>query len=224
VRSVRWTSAERLEDVNRQAPPDYRRVRIALPYVVTLTVFDLRPLPEGGVAAQLSNWCEVFFANEPLAQLDQEIRGPALLNTTHYRPPAPHPLALLCTLHVDRHKIAAERGVNRQVRAGVQAVVGHVFDAGFNFDAELHGLKSWYSASREAGIDARIETVDAWECASAADPGFALGVPWLATGVTYRRYLDRVAEQFGRGTPSPATAAGFRELLFREAMRRSSAS
>jgi hypothetical protein len=170
----------------------YRQVRLALPYVIVLAVFE--GIRRGVPALTQRNEC--FFSNEPLERtgLDTPLCYPALLNCSQLRDDGRHPLSWICSQHLPRHEVFGRRTLEASLRDGLGALLRHLLESGFNRSSEHHEGASGFSASVAAGIDPRIATVEAWERATADDPLFALEVPWLPTGKT----LAEVAERIGR--------------------------
>ncbi len=173
----------------------YRKVRLALPYVIVFAVF-------GGVGRgipTLSHRSECFFTNEPL-----EVQGlatplcyPALLNCSKMPDVRDGPLSWICTQHLPRQQIRGRPTLEASRHDGLTALLRHLFESGFNRSSEHHEGASGFSASVAAGIDSRVASVEAWEAATSDDPLFALEVPWLPTGKTVREVAKRVG---GLGT------------------------
>lgn len=158
----------------------YRTIRIGLPYVVVLAVFERGTR---GIL-ELSTRNECFFLNGPLDArgLATELCYPALLNCSKLPDGRTTPLAWICTQHLDASEFAGAPDDERSIHLGVRALLRHLLESGFNLSSEHHEVNSWYGESVAARIDERIATVEAWERATAADPLFVLDVPWLPTG------------------------------------------
>jgi hypothetical protein len=78
----------------------------------------------------------------------------------------------------------------------IDAVVGHVFCAGFNFSSDLsEGASYW---SRMQDVDPRVTGVEAWERASRENPRFAVDVAWKPAGTTVSAELEHMLELIAR--------------------------
>ena len=190
----------------------YREVRVALPYVVVLAVFRVdregRPF--------LTSWNECYFRNAPLRSLDDALHFPALLNCSHFRATTGKPLAWICTQYLERD-FDQEPDDNLRVHRSLAALLQHLFGSGFNRSSEFFELTSWFTETVRAGIDPRLASIEAWEQATLRDPLFALEVPWLPTGHSLRRVIERVAPQEGERRASVATTADLVRLIFHRA-------
>lgn len=199
----------------------YRTIRIALPYVVVLAVFERAAR---GVL-ELSTRNECFFVNRPLDAhgTATELCYPALLNCSKFPDGRKSPLAWICTQHLDASDFAGAPDDERSIRQGLRALLRHLLESGFNLSSEHHETNSWYGESVTAGIDARIATVEAWERATAADPLFALDVPWLPTGKSVADVAELIAEASTARGEQMTTSNDLVRLLFsRSTKRRSS--
>jgi hypothetical protein len=188
VFSFRWIAND---SKARHGPKTtYRTVRIGLPYVIVLAVYQGA---RGGVP-QLTSLNECFFSNEPLERngLDSKLCFPALLNCSKFRPATGRPLSWICTQHLPEDEFAGRSDLESSVRDGLRALLRHLFESGFNLSSEDHELCSWFSASVKARIDPRIMTIEKWVEATEKEPLFALDVPWLPTGRTLREITERV--------------------------------
>ncbi|MDA1263611.1 MAG: hypothetical protein O2816_00870, partial [Planctomycetota bacterium] len=190
--SLRWLAAD---SETRFGPgTQYRTVRLALPYVWILALYQ-----HEGDRLVLTNANECFFSNEPLRTLDQEPRFPALLNCSRFSEGLPKPLAWICTASLDLpalHKGPAQQSLS----AGLAALRDHLFQAAFNESSEHHEQSSWFKETVDAAVDPRVASVEAWEAASLEDPLFALEVPWLPTQQSLRVIAERaLTYALGRG-------------------------
>lgn len=210
VYSLRWIRDDSPEPFGPTAK--YRDVRVALPYVVVLVLFEPGP---GGVC--LSSWNECYFRTAPLTSMEDELCFPALLNCSRFEPPEGHPLSWICTQHL-RTPPLAERDPSRRMRAHYAALLRCLFETGFNRSSEVHEGTSWYEQSR--GVDARIGSIDRWEAASAEDPAFVLDVPWIPSGYSLGDVLDRLFEQHGDRRRSVGTTEALARLVERAARSR----
>jgi hypothetical protein len=205
--AVVWEAAPRVWPFRWIAPDSprrfgpgtrYREVRLALPYVLVLAVFETSP--HGGFALSGANEC--FFRNARLRSMEDEVRYPALLNCSKFADPEGHPLSWICTQHLDLSDLASDgSSPDALVERSLRRLVTHLFDSGFNESSDVHEGASWFSETVRSEVDARIRSVETWHDATAADPCFAIEVDWLPTGRTLRQVLDRIAAQ---QSPSPA--------------------
>jgi len=205
VHNLRWIA----EDSETPYGPGttYREVKIALPYVVVLAVFQRDPRGR----LQLAHANECFFRNEPLRSLDDELLYPALLNCSKHENPEGRPLAWICTQHMNVGALAKEQDGNRRLRSGMDTLLHCLFDAGFNYSSEHHEGASWYTASRE--LDERIGTVEGWEEATREDPFFATGIPWHPTGHTVREVAERILAHMAPGRGRARTASDIARVV-----------
>jgi hypothetical protein len=134
-----------------------------------------------------------------LAGPDDELLFPALLNCSKFEPEEGHPLAWICTQHIDR-SFDAEKNVNKRMRLGFRSLLSCLFDTGFNYSSEHHESSSWFTESQ--GVDPRVSSVEAWQEATAADPLFAVEVPWLPTGRTLGQVVERIFKNAGARWPA----------------------
>ncbi len=203
VRSLKWIADDSPVPFGEGAK--YRKVTIALPYVIVLAVF--LPGPHGRVT--LCDHNEAFFSNVPLTTPDDELFYPALLNCSKFEPQVGRPLSWICTQYL-RREFDRESDDNKRFELGLEGLLSCLFETGFNYSSEHHELTSWFSESRS--VDERIASIGAWEKATAADPLFALKVPWLKTGLRVGEIVERTLKihRAGQALPRSATAlAGF---------------
>lgn len=190
----------------------YRKVRIALPYLVIAAIFfrDDKGIP------RLLCKDECFFRNEPLKGLDDELSYPALLNCSRWSDVngMGHPLSWICTQHLKKNKKMASADPGERFQASFEAVRYCLLETSFNLSSEHHEGNSWYSASKK--IDPRLATIEDWEKATEKDPLFVLEVPWINTGHTVRQYAERVFQQNGGGAGSPKTADDLARIIINQ--------
>lgn len=181
----------------------YRTVRIGLPYVVVLAMY------EGDV---LSDANECFFRTRPLNVEDDPLCYPALLNCSKFSPPDGRPLSWICTQKLERSTFARLRDPAKRMRGGLKALLHCLFETGFNYSSEHHEGSSWFTESTRA--DERISTVEKWEEATAADPLFVLDVPWLKTGMSVKQVVDRMLKNKGACNHRVASAQDLARVIF----------
>jgi len=176
---------------------NYRQVRLALPYLIVLAVFERAR----GDLPRLSNRNECFFLNQPLdlKGLETELCYPALLNCSRFPDRPEHPLSWICTQHLSAREHGRANTLEQSLRVGLQTLLHHLLESGFNRSSEQHELNSWFSESVAAGIDPRIASVESWERATNQDPLFVLEVAWLRTGLSLGKAAERIVQARGDG-------------------------
>jgi len=92
--------------------------------------------------------------------------------------------------------------------AQAEAAITFFWAAGFNLDVEDNAF------DRSRGADARVASLEAWEAATAADPLFPLGVPWIPTGLTIRQAMEHLLP-WARGAAPVADAADLADVMYR---------
>ncbi len=225
VRSLRWISAESKQRFGPEA--EYREVRLSLPYVVLLAVFE-----EGARGdLVLSNDNEAFFRNAPLRSLQDELCYPSLLNCSKVGAGSTRPMAWVCTQYLgmrERHGLQpgqelaeALADCGGALRRALAALHQHLFDSGFNESSEHHELSSWFSETVKAGVDPRLASVESWQEATLADPAFACEVEWLPTGRTLEQTLERCASRHGGPARAPRDVADVLRRVQQARRRRS---
>ena len=158
VYNFKWVGKNSTVKLGEEA--DYRDVRIALPYVTVMAVFECN----GRGSMKLGSRNECFFSNSPLESLDQPLCFPALLNCSKFDQPEGNPLSWICTQYLDRQQMrtarSAKSGPGQQLRSGLKSLLHCLFETGFNYSSEFNEGSSWFSES--ARVDKRIATVEAW--------------------------------------------------------------
>ena len=193
---------------------EYRNVRLALPFLIVLAVFEWGR----GRRLHLSGRNECFFVNHALDEkgLETELGYPALLNCSRFPAGRASPLAWICTEKLRTSSFGAQTSLDRMLRTGLKALLHHLLETGFNLSSEHHELSSWFSESVAAGIDPRIASVEAWEEATEADPLFALEVPWLSTNHTLRAVLDLMVAAGDRSARHITSSADIARVVHSE--------
>jgi hypothetical protein len=189
----------------------YRNVTLSLPYLIIFCIFEPGP---GGMPV-LSHANECFFRNAPLKSFDDELHYPALLNCSKFARQANRPLSWICTQYLTPDAFRPIANPAERFQKGFNALKHCLLETGFNYSSEEHEASSWFTESRT--IDPRVNTVEAWEEASAKDPLFALEVPWLPTQHTVRQAAQRVLQRGGRGARPPLTSATLARIIFNSA-------
>jgi len=216
VYNFRWIAADSRAEYGPRTR--YQQVRLALPYLIVLAVFE----SARGDLPRLSPRNECFFLNEPLdlQGLDTELCYPALLNCSRFPDDPNVPLSWICTQHLPPSECARGQTLEQSLRAGLEALLRHLLESGFNRSSEHHELNSWFSETVAAGVDPRIASVRDWERATAEDPLFVLEVPWLRTGLSLGKVADRIAQAHGRAGPRITCADDVARLVVNAKPRR----
>jgi hypothetical protein len=186
----------------------YRKVRLALPYVIIVAVFGRN---EAGLP-QLLPKNECFFRNAPLKRLDDELFYPALLNCSKFTPQVGQPLSWICTQHLQATPSMRSADPADRFRGGLDALRHCLLETAFNLSSDHHEGASWFSLSR--GIDPRLNSVEAWQAASAESPLFVLEIPWLRTNHTVRQLMDRIFANLQAHRTRITNAAGLARVIF----------
>jgi hypothetical protein len=209
VYRFRWIAAD--SEAEFGPGTRYHSVRLALPYLIVLAVFERAR----GDLPRLSQRNECFFLNEPLdlKGLDTELCYPALLNCSRLPDKPELPLSWICTQHLPPSEYARGETLEQSLRGGLEALLRHLLEAGFNRSSERHELNSWFSETVAAGVDPRVASVRDWERATAEDPLFVLEVPWLRTGLSLGKLADRIARAQGGAGPRVTCADDLARLV-----------
>jgi hypothetical protein len=188
----------------------YRAVRLALPYLIMLVVFaaDAR----GNL--QLTGANECFFRVEPLTTLEDPLLYPALLNCSRFEPPDGRPLSWICTQHLKPTPAMRDPDLSKRLTGGFEALRHCLLETGFNLSSEHHECSSWFTESQSRKVDPRINTVEAWEAASAQNSLFVLEVPWIPTNHTVRQAAERIFKQQQARAEAPRTATALARIVF----------
>lgn len=200
----------------------YRKVSIALPYMIVLAQFEEAP----GCLPQLGGTSECFFSNRPidLEGMDTPLLYPALLNCSRFPIDEPlHPLAWICVQHLRPVRLTDETSKSEAIRKGLQALLHHLLESRFNLSSENHELSSWFSETVKAEVDPRLASIETWEQHSAENPLFALDVPWLPTGHTLNEVVQRMARLRKSKDRRFTTARDLMRVIFQESKTEKSA-
>ena len=208
VRNLKWISRDSVE--LHGSGVEYREVSVSLPYVIVLAVFQSEPA--GGYRVTSKNEC--FFRTAPLASLDDELLYPALLNCSRFRNDPQRPLSWICTQYLKRKRRRGASDSNSSLRTGLEGLLEHLLDSGFNLSSEHHEGSSWFTETVKAKVDPRIASIETWEDTTKKDPLFAMDVPWLPTGKSVRQVAKRILAANSSGSASPRTAADLARIIF----------
>jgi hypothetical protein len=202
VWQLKWIKGDSPRDYGQGTT--YRMVRLALPYLIVIGVFQ--------ADGQLTHFNECFFRNEPLDDLSEPLFYPALLNCSQFHVQEGNPLSWICTQHVNPAIVLKEANHNQRLRQGLKILLNCLTETGFNRSSERHEKSSWFSNS--VGVDSRIATVEKWQDASAKDPLFVLDVPWLKTGLSVQQVCDRIFKNRHAAIATVTTAADVARVVF----------
>jgi len=92
--------------------------------------------------------------------------------------------------------------------AQAEAAITFFWAAGFNLDVEDNAF------DRSRAVDPRVASLEAWEAATAGDPLFPLGVPWIATGLALRQAMEHLLP-WSHGTAPLTDAADLADVMYR---------
>ena len=201
VYQLKWITAD---SPKRYGPgTTYRTVRIGLPYLIVLAVF------EGNV---LSDANECFFRVRPLEDENDELLYPALLNCSKFAPPDGKPLSWICSQRMDRRKFMAISDPARRMRAGLRELLHCLLETGFNYSSEHHEASSWFTESNQ--VDPRVATVDQWQSATEEDALVAIDIPWLKTNLSVKPVVERIFKNKNAGRRQVNSSADLARLIF----------
>ena len=172
LRRMMWIAKDSPQPRGKEAK--YEPRQLATPYIVLKVPF---------LHAKITSRVELFYRNQPLQSLDDELYWSNLLNVS---PHAYQCKAWLCTQYLST-ELAGATGVTK----GLNALMHHTFGlGGWNHSSLLSEGKDALTLCREMGVDARVTDVDAWERASQADPKFVLQVAWKSVGLNVRQLIQ----------------------------------
>jgi hypothetical protein len=184
----------------------YREVRIALPYLIVFAVYA-----RGPQGFHLTAHNECFFRVEPFRDPSDSLLYPALLNCSKFSSPDGHPLAWICTQHLNTRTTMRMSNENDRMRAEFKLLMACLLDSGFNFSSEHHEGTSWFTES--TGVDPRIATVERWQEESEKNAFFALDVPWIQVGMSVAQAAERIASNLKASDNRVATASDIARLV-----------
>lgn len=143
----------------------YNMVTLALPWMYFFVVLH--------VTGSLSPRNSVYFRNQPLASLNDQLCDPHFYNCsvdaydTH---------CWICTQYVAPLR-------SESFMAKVDSFINWFWNSGFNASSEAYEVQkgSFWTYNRQRIADARVQSINAWVTASQRDPTFATTVPWVKT-------------------------------------------
>lgn len=188
----------------------YRKVRIALPYVIIMALFAR----DGAGLPSLLCKDECFFRSAPLKSLDDELCYPGLLNCSLWGDgdtALSHPLSWICTQYLKPNDQCSSDNPADRYQGWFEAVRYCLLETSFNLSSEHHEGNSWFSKTKL--VDPRIATIEKWEENTKKDPLFVLDVPWIKTYHTVQSYADRVFKQYAPGKGFVQNAADLGRII-----------
>ena len=168
-----------------------RQVALAMPYVVYLVRFFHEQFEE----------MRVYYRAAPLGTDEDALSLPNLWNVQAAESPLARCRACL------RGRPALD-GLTPAAQA--EAAIAFFWASGFNLDVEDNSFE------RSRLLDGRIASLESWETATAADPLFALQVPWAPAGLTIRRAMEHLLH-WGQAASPVAEAADLADVMYRVA-------
>ena len=208
LRWIRWLSPQSPAPLGDEAV--YIDYRLATPFVVMKV-----PILRG----RIHHKCEVFFRNEPLKSLDDELFYSNLLNVS---PGAYDCVAWFCTQHLDHELKLLQRskGAALSVNDMLGVVTSHLFGGGFNRSSEVSEGASCFSKAATDLDDKRVTDVEEWQKHSVKDPRFVLDVAWKTAGLSVRGLLERQLTQCQLPRDLSSTSELINVLLSRKKRRK----
>jgi hypothetical protein len=205
VHILKWIAAD---SPARYGPNStYRKVTIALPYVLMFAAFG--PL-RGGGRLRLGQGNECFFRSEPLRSPDDKLCYPALLNCSKSRGRR-KPLSWICSQKLTHTRMSPQAGNNERVRHGIADLKRCLLDTGFNYSSDDHEESSWFTETTK--VDPRVSTIEKWEEATRKDPMFVFDVPWIKVGKSVREVAERILDLCAGRAGRPRTSHDLARVL-----------
>jgi hypothetical protein len=163
-------------DHRKYSGDDSGTYRVSIPYTIFVLYFWKGQLTDHGF--------HIFYRNEPLSLLDDKLSFANLFNTY---------------LHMEYDGWVCLGGNNInldevEIDQKTEKAIERFWNSEFNSDGA--GNRMGFTFSRSA--DARIETLFAWQAASALDPSFILRVPWKETGNSLRGIIEQITKREGK--------------------------
>ncbi len=160
---------------------------VATPYVILKVPF---------YKSRILGDVEVFYRNQPLQSIDDELYHTNLHNVKQFYSSKGY---LCCD------GLTVSPGLDRAEVLG--ELVNHLWSGEFNLE-----LGQNFENFANSGHDKRLATIDAWQAASLADPKFVLGVKWLHANVTVRDLIEIHFRNQAIGV-SPASSSQLGNLI-----------
>ncbi|HEX6813629.1 MAG TPA: hypothetical protein VF384_18565 [Planctomycetota bacterium] len=195
IHSLTWIRSDSPHEYGPRAT--FRQVRIALPYVVLLVAFQRATGPNWATSPAVA----VFFRCEPVTARSDRLLLPALLNCM-----ANDALvSQLCTQGLDPS--VAKPGLGEEVLTrGIAGMHAHLFASRFNRHPEASGRPSGFTVTAGTSVDSRLRSIEAWEAATLAEPGFACGARWIDAKRSLGDVIDLLRGSFLRSAVAVESA------------------
>lgn len=185
VRLIRW-SADQMGKGG-----EYQTYRLAFPYIVYFFLFFQASLED----------MRVYYRIAPLQSPNDVLLMPNLWNV---QADPEKPSACRACLR-GRPEDLWERPLVQQVTM----LLDFFWGTGFNTDIAGNCFE------RARGLDPRINTLEAWEKASEAEPLFPLAVPWETLELTVADVMDRLVESGPQHQRAIGDASDLANLMYR---------
>jgi hypothetical protein len=209
IHRVRWIAPG--SPAVRGKDAAYRELELALPYLVLVTGVHVDPL---GVLG-FTGWTEVYFSSVPLRSTADPLHYAPLLNVGRSEASGGAVVCLGGFVHAPEPGEDPSASLHR----GLSAIVSRVLHAGFNEDFERIGRRSTFNDPHAKPDDARLATPEAWARASAEDPSFVLGIPWVPAGRTLEEAMEGVGIWLGILPRTPVQSETLQRLIVRHGSR-----
>ncbi len=161
VRTMQWICQDSPHDFGSGVT--YRDVCLALPWLY----FFIAMTPSGN----LTHGSSVYFRNSQLRSPQDGLLEP------HFHNCSVDAYGLHCW--VCQVTFRRRKSSHESLADFALAFVDQFFFGGFNKSSEYCEGKSFWSKNQSVIQDGRVQTVEAWQEATAHDPTFALSVPWV---------------------------------------------
>jgi len=172
----------------------YRTVRLSFPYVVLVIVFQ---------RGALTGYQQCFYRNAPLSSLSDPLFLPNLYNVAERSGQA----CWLCLAKLTPS--VARLGWGRKLAE----IHDHLWGGSWNRSSEVHEGNSFWS---RPAVDRRVSSIEAWEKHSAADPRFAVTLPWKPANTTVEKVMSQMLDAVAP-LRTPKTADAVAALLLNAA-------
>jgi hypothetical protein len=155
----------------------YGKFTVSLPYVVYFFY-----LYEGEIPNYQSR---MFFRNAPIESLADKLYHS---NVTHVNNRKSDGIGHICT--------SEDVGPTGNLSEKIIAKMNGFWDSNFRgFESSYKGNNLTDSYHKSRNLDPKISSLEAWQAASALDPLFVLGIPWMDTGRTVSEMLYDIKDR-----------------------------
>ena len=197
-RAMQWLASD--SPVKYGPGATYQDVTISLPW----QYFFVAITTEGFVQGLNS----LYFLDHQLDNLNERLLEPHLYNCSVK---SYHVWCWICS---QGFLVAPVHGMS--LLGIVNRCIDQFWFSGFNESSERHepwAGGSFFSKNRTAIRDARVQTVKAWETATAKASDFALSVPWIPAPRTPRQVYAELFAANGSEVWAPRTASDLADIL-----------